>query len=78
MSAQDARVRAFCPCCAGTGRTPDEYGDGWIEANCVSCYGSGLNYPTDQLYRPWETLALRWGWIVVVVGTGLLCWLVLA
>lgn len=75
---EQSRAGAFCACCAGTGKVSDEYGDGWIETACVCCYGSGLNYPVDELYRPWEILLLRWGWILVVVGTGLLAWLVSA
>ena len=71
---QPARARAFCPCCAGTGQAPDEHGDAWIDSACLACYGSGLNYPVDQLWQPWELRLFRWGWAIVVGGTALLAW----
>lgn len=71
---QPTRAGAFCPCCGGTGQAPDEHGDAWIDSACLACYGSGLNYPTDELWRPWELRLFRIGWAIVVVGTAALAW----
>jgi hypothetical protein len=71
---EPTRAGAFCPCCSGTGRVSDEHGDCWIDTRCMVCYGTGLNYPSEEYYRPWEALLMRWGWIVVVVGIGALWW----
>lgn len=74
----NAPARAFCPCCTGTGTVRDEYGDGWLDNRCTVCCGTGLNYPTDELYTPTQILLARCGWIPVVIAIGLIAWAVRA
>lgn len=72
-----ARAGAFCKNCGGSGQLMDEHGDAGGDVPCWQCYGSGIEHPLDEMTRC-EGLILRWGFVLVGIGSAFLAWAVLA